>query len=249
MRPMNRLAAARRLLGQSEFRAGLRDLASAGPGLAAWGLVTGVAMAKSGLGLGLAIVISLTVYAGTAQLAALPLIATAAPLWLVLGAAYCVNLRFVVFGAQMRPYVEGLGRLQRLGCGYLIGDINQALMLKRYPQADGSPAQLHYFFGLACGNWLFWQIPSLAGIVLASVFPDGWGIDFAGTLALLAIAAGLLVDRTAAAAMLAAAAASTLLVWLPLRLNLAAAIALALLVGMGWDAWITRARPAQQDAR
>jgi len=45
-----------------------------GPGLAAWGLVTGVAMTQSGLGVGLSILMSLTVYAGSAQLASLPLL-------------------------------------------------------------------------------------------------------------------------------------------------------------------------------
>ena len=39
-------------------------------GIAAWGLVTGVAMIKSGLGLPEAIGMSLLVFAGSAQLAA-----------------------------------------------------------------------------------------------------------------------------------------------------------------------------------
>jgi predicted branched-subunit amino acid permease len=91
-------------------------------GIAAWGLVTGVAMVKSGLSVQLALAISLFVFAGSAQLAALPLIAAGAPLWLILGTAFCVNLRFVVFSAQMRPYFEQVPRWRRLAYGYLIGD-------------------------------------------------------------------------------------------------------------------------------
>ena len=44
-----------------EFRRGLRDMAPMVPGLAAWGLVTGVAMVRSGLYLWLALLMSLTV--------------------------------------------------------------------------------------------------------------------------------------------------------------------------------------------
>ena len=38
-------------------------------GVAAWGLVAGVAMAKSGMGVPLAILMSIVVYAGSAQIA------------------------------------------------------------------------------------------------------------------------------------------------------------------------------------
>ena len=68
-----------------EFARGARDMAGAALGIAAWGLVTGVAMAKSGLPMPLALLMSLIVFAGSAQLAALPLLAGGAPLWVDLG--------------------------------------------------------------------------------------------------------------------------------------------------------------------
>lgn len=52
-------------------------------GIAAWGLVTGVAMVKSGMSVPVAVVMSLLVYAGSAQLAVIPLLAAGAPLWVV----------------------------------------------------------------------------------------------------------------------------------------------------------------------
>ena len=39
------------LFRHPEFRVGMTDLASVAPGLAAWGLMTGVAMVKSGMSL------------------------------------------------------------------------------------------------------------------------------------------------------------------------------------------------------
>jgi predicted branched-subunit amino acid permease len=69
---------------RTAFRQGVRELMPAAPGVFAWGLVTGVAMVKSGLSVPEAIALSLIAYAGSAQLAALPLMATFAPIWLIL---------------------------------------------------------------------------------------------------------------------------------------------------------------------
>ncbi len=227
----------RALRADADVRAGARAMRGAGLGIAAWGLVTGVAMVKSGLGLWLALAMTLFVYAGSAQLAALPLIAAAAPLPLVLGAAFCVNLRFVVFSAQVRPYLEGLPRWQRTLAGYLNGDVVIITLLRRYPVSDGSAQQRRYFLGAAAMNWLCWQLPSLGGVLLADRVPDSWGLGFAGTLALLAIILGQLADRATALVIVLASTLSTALFWLPLRLNVVTAIVVSLLVGMAWDAW------------
>ena len=61
------------------FRLAITDMAGTSLGIAAWGMVTGVAMVKSGMSVSLAIFMSLLVYAGSAQLAVIPLLATGAP--------------------------------------------------------------------------------------------------------------------------------------------------------------------------
>jgi Predicted branched-chain amino acid permease (azaleucine resistance) len=170
----------------------------------------------------------------------LPLIAAGAPLWLILGTAFCVNLRFVVFSAQMRPYFEQVPRWRRLAYGYLIGDLNQVLMIRRHPHPTHDPQQTQYFLGVSLTNWVAWQIPSLLGIAMAQHIPGSWGLAFAGTLALLGIVLSLLADRTIAGVIIVASALSALLFWLPLRLNLVAAIVGALIVGMAWEAWSSR---------
>ncbi|MBN2692952.1 MAG: AzlC family ABC transporter permease [Burkholderiaceae bacterium] len=237
---MPALARFQTLFAQPALREGMRDMRAVSLGIVAWGLVTGVAMVKSGLSVQLAVAISLFVFAGSAQLAVLPLIAAGAPLWLILGTAFCVNLRFVVFSAQMRPYFEHLPRLRRLVYGYLIGDLNQVLMIRRHPHPTNDPQQAHYFLGVSLANWVAWQIPSLLGILMAQHIPGSWGLAFAGTLALLGIVLSLLADRTIAAVIVVASALSALLFWLPLRLNLVAAIIGALIVGMAWEAWSNR---------
>ena len=65
------------------FAAGMSQMWPQAPGIAAWGLMTGVAMVKSGMSTFEAVAMTLLVFAGSAQLAALPLIVQGAPMWLV----------------------------------------------------------------------------------------------------------------------------------------------------------------------
>lgn len=204
-------------------------------GIAAWGLVTGVAMVKTGMGVPLALAMSLLVFAGSAQLAALPLISAGAPIWVVWATALCINLRFVIFSAQWRPYFAHLPQRQRVRLAYFTADLNYVLFMRRFPDPRPAPEQLPYFWGGAATNWGAWQVASVTGIVLADQVPTHWGLGVAGTLALLTLTYTLLVDRAtwvaAAVAGCAAVAASAL----PLRLNIVVAIAAAVAIGLLMD--------------
>ena len=118
------------------FRQGVSDMAGTCLGIGAWGLVTGVAMAKSGMSLPMALFMSLAVYAGSAQLAVLPLMVAGAPLWVVWLTATCVNLRFVIFSSMWRSYFAHLPRRRRMALGYFSGDVIFVSFMKRYPQPE-----------------------------------------------------------------------------------------------------------------
>lgn len=201
-------------------------------GISAWGLVTGVAMVKSGLSVPLALAMSLLVFAGSSQLAALPLIAAGAPLWVLWATAFCVNLRFVIFSAHWRQYFGHLPFAQRMRLSYFAADLNYVNFLRRFPDMQPEPGQVPYFWGGAALNWSAWQLPSIAGIFLADQVPTQWGLGFAGILALLGLSYSMLSDRgtwvSAAVASCAAVAAYAL----PLRLNIVVAIASAIAVGL-----------------
>jgi predicted branched-subunit amino acid permease len=232
MHPLTLRQRVHALCRHPESRHGVRDMLPMVPGMAAWGLVTGVAMVKSGLDPWLALLMSLTVFAGSSQLASLPLIATGAPVWVVLLTACVVNLRFVIYSAQWRWYFGHLPRAQRVALTYLSADINYALFMKAWPDPEPRPGQVEYFVSGAVVIWFGWQIPSILGIVLADVIPPAWGLGFAGTLALIGLTCSLLVDRAtwvcAAVAGLAAVAAFAL----PYKLHIVVAVAAAVAAGL-----------------
>jgi hypothetical protein len=109
------------------FRIGLREMSPQAPGIAAWGLMTGVAMVKSGLSITESSLMALLVFAGSSQLSAMPLLIAGAPAWVILATGFCVNLRFVVFSLHLRPYLIHLPLWRRLTHGYLTADITYVL--------------------------------------------------------------------------------------------------------------------------
>ncbi len=228
-----------------EFARGAREMTTTALGIAAWGFVTGIAMAKSGLPIPLALLMSLVVFAGSAQLAALPLLAGGAPLWVVWATALCVNLRFVIFSAGWRRYFGHLPRGQRLRLAYFAADLNYVLFLRRFPEQKPAPEQVPYYWGGVACNWSAWQLPSIAGILLGDRVPTAWGLGFAGTITLLGLTLSLLNDRATWIAAAVAACAAVAAYALPLKLNILVAIAAAVAIGLLIDH--TTPRPAEPE--
>ena len=224
----------RTLIRHPAFVLGVRDLAPQAPGTAAWGLMTGVAMLKAGMSPFEAVAMTLMVFAGSSQLAAIPLIVAGAPAWVILATGFCVNLRFVVFSLHLRPFVMHLPRLQRLVHGYLTTDVSYVLFTRRYP-APGQdvPALLEqeaYLAGTNLMNWVAWIFPSLAGIALANWIPPSWGLGFAAILCLLGIQCSLTSNRLRLLASAVASVAAVLAYALPLKLNIVLAIVIAVVL-------------------
>lgn len=218
-----------------EFARGFKDMNRVSPGIAAWGLLTGVAMVKA-LPVPMAVFMSLVVFGGSAQLAALPLIASGAPMWVVWAAALCVNLRFVVLSALWRPYFSDQPRAHRLRLGYFAADLNFVQFMKRFPDPTvPDPARVPFFWGGVASNWTAWQVASLLGIALGDRVPASWGFGFAGTLALLGIGFSLIAGPSTWITAAVAGAAAVATYGLPLKLNLLVAIAAAVATGLVLD--------------
>jgi len=216
-----------------EFRAGIQSMLPLVTGLAIWGLMTGVAMSQSGLSVVEALAMALVVYAGSAQLASLPLLMAGAPAWVVLATAFCVNLRFVVFSLHLRDYMMHLPRARRLFSGYFTTDMGYVMLIRRYPDAATDPpgqlARVAFLLGTSTIAWIAWMVPCVAGVVLANFIPTQWGLGFAGILCLLGMLGSMATTRlrllSAAIAGLTAVAAYSV----PFKLNIVLAIGVAML--------------------
>lgn len=217
---------------RGEFRRGVRLVMPVLPGTAAWGLVSGVAMLKTGLTSEQAFAMTLLMYAGSAQLACLPLIAAAAPMFVTLLTAAIVNLRFVIYGLGLAPALRRESPRLRLLLGYLNADPAYILFTPRYDEDPTRPHARSLYLGLAVGNWVTWQASSSIGIALGARIPTTWGLELAGVLALIALAIPLITTLPTVAGCLAATVVALLGAEWPLRLGIIGAVVAGVAVAM-----------------
>lgn len=229
----------------------VRDMLPGSVAMAAWGLVTGVAMVQSGLSTWQALGMTLMVFAGSAQLASLPLFAVGAPLLIIWVSALVVNLRFVIYSVAVKPFFRGFPLWKRMVYGFGNVDILAAEFLRRFdagrlqepallksedPQsADGPQGPIVYFRTAAVMNWMVWQSSSVLGIILAQWIPAAWGLEFVATLALIAMLMPMIIDRASLVCVAVAGAVAAAGSSLPLNLGLLLAVIAGVAVAMMFD--------------
>ncbi|NYT65189.1 AzlC family ABC transporter permease [Alcaligenaceae bacterium] len=219
---------------RQSFKQAFMDLLPTLVATGTWGFVTGIALVKTGLTDNMASLMTLTVYAGSAQLTALPLIESLAPIWLIFAAGCVVNIRFIIFGAALQPFFRHLSWFRRLMLSYLTTDMAFVLFMGRYGESAerGSTHHIWYMLGVIIPGWLTWVLASLMGIYLGGLVPASWSLEFAAILALMAIIIPLVKTKPMAMCLLAAGLIAWVCQPLPLRLGLALAVVGGVIAGV-----------------
>ena len=228
---------------RTEFNAGLRAGLSLLVAVAPFGLVTGVAMAASGIPALEAMAMSVLVYAGASMLAAAQLIAEGAPALVVVFAAFIVNLRHVMYSAALRPHFAREPLFRRLAVSYLLVDNVFAMVIARFdnrPQAEGKFA---YVLGNSLPVWLTWQVTVGLGLLVGNQLPAAWKLEFAAPLAFIAMSIPLLRDKPTLAAAVSAGLTVVALHALPLKLGLAIAAAVGIFTGVFFERFQVKKAP------
>ena len=94
--------------GRAAWIAGATGVAPFLIGTIPFGLITGIATKAAGLSAEAAAAMTVIVFAGTAQISALPLMAAGAPVLVIVLTAFIVNLRFLIYSATVAPYFKHL---------------------------------------------------------------------------------------------------------------------------------------------
>lgn len=198
------------------------------------GTAFGVAAREVGLSALEASGMSVLIFAGAAQFAALDLIRQGAAAPLIVGSVLLINLRHLLMGASLRPHLGSAPLRTRLLAAYLLVDESFALGIARY-RAGGRGTAYYLSFGAAM--WIAWNVGTLLGATLVSgtLDPRRFGLDFAITATFLAIVALGIRDRSdVAVALVAALAAGALRLAGASTIAVVAAGALAPLVALAW---------------
>ena len=179
------------------FLDGVRAMLPLLLGVAPFGLVIGVTIAELGVPHLAGWSLGWLVYAGSAQLAAVGLLASSASAAVVVASVAVINLRIALYSAAMAPHWRGTSRLWRLVASYLLIDPSFAVGSQSY---DGSrptrQAHLHYL-GAALVLWAGWLAVIGIGVTAGAALPSQLRLDSIGPLYLVALV--VMQVRTAAA--------------------------------------------------
>ncbi len=228
---------------QPQFLAAVKACLPALPGVLAFGAISGVAMVAAGMPNYLAMLMSVLVYAGSSQLAALQLITSGTPLAIAILAGVVINLRFSIYSLSMAPHLAAARARWRPLLSYLLSDNGYAMSLRGYEHPLSAADKVWYYLGSCAAIWTTWQIGTLTGVLLGTRIPSAWHLEFSIVLTFLAIVAPTIRDRAVAAAAVAAGVTAILAWPLPLRLGLIVAVAAGIAAGILAES--LRAEPAQ----
>jgi predicted branched-subunit amino acid permease len=206
--------------------------------VAAWSIVTNIALLSMGLSAFKTLSFNILVYAGSAQLSVMPLINGNYPFWTVWLTALIVNSRFVIFSVAIQPHFKNYSLMQRAVIGYLNADITFAKFLNKYPLTGPNGASRYeflYYMGLAITNWSIWIAGAIVAVLFGAYIPSSWGVGFAGTLALIALIVPSIKNKTAIVSALAATITCIFTINFPYRLTIVCSVIVGVLSAVLMD--------------
>lgn len=204
--------------GWREMVEAWRDTAPVMVGVVPYGVAYGILARKAGLTVLEAGVMSLAVFAGAAQFVAVGMIAAGnAAVGLVTLSTALVNLRHVLMGASLGPYLKDVGAGWQALLAFGMADESYALTVSRFSRVGASR---FYQLGANLLLYVVWAACSFLGAAAGALFRDplAWGLDFAMPATFIALVFSQLTDRRAAiVAIVAALAAAAGVALLPGR--------------------------------
>ena len=153
-------------------------------GYLAIGIAFGLMLQSEGYGVGWAILMSMTIYAGSGQYLGVSLLATGATLGQTAFLTLMVNFRHLVYGLSMLDKFQNLGWKKP----YLTDETYALLSSAKVPQGV---KEHDYYFAVALMDQSYWVLGSVIGSLLGAALGfDTTGVDFAMTALFLVIAVG-----------------------------------------------------------
>jgi predicted branched-subunit amino acid permease len=172
-----------------------------------YGVTFGLLALASGLSVADALLMSTTVYSGTAQVAAVSALAHGAGLWLCVTTVVLLNARYLLYGATLRPWLGAAPPAASYGSLYVLGDGNWLLSMRAHEAGENDAG---YVLGSGIATFLPWLAGTLLGGAAGHWIPGPrtLGLDFLLVAFCAAMMVGMLRARTGLWPALAAFAAA-----------------------------------------
>jgi 4-azaleucine resistance transporter AzlC len=194
----------------AEARQGLRDIAPVMVAATPIAMLFGALAVGKGLSVAEASLMSILVFAGGAQFAAIELWGVPVPVGAILFSTLLVNARHVLMSASLGPKLRSFSQPQRYLGFFFLTDEAWALAERRAAVGAVTPA---YWFALAASLALAWIGSSIIGALLGAFLgdPKRYGADFAFTALFIGLVAGFNKGRITVATVAASGGTAALL--------------------------------------
>jgi 4-azaleucine resistance transporter AzlC len=221
---------------RTDVTAGARAIAPILLGIIPFSIITGVAAVEAGIPPLEAIGMSIIIYAGAAQLAAIELIGQTAPVVIIVLTAVVVNLRYIMYSASLAPHFRGFSMPTKWLSAYVLTEQAYAVSITEFQATAPSDRSRKWFYlGGAVLSWVVWQVGTIAGVALGGNVPAGLSFEFAVPLTFMALLFSVLDDRSTEVVALVAGGTSVCFAPLPYNLGLIAAAGVGIATGVVID--------------
>ena len=214
-----------------------------------WGILCGSLAIQRDFSVLEALLMPLVVFAGSAQLVAIELMANNASLATILFTTFVISSRHFLYGLALRDKLKVLPTRWRYSLGFLLTDELFALS----GNSKAFVGKLRLIYALVAGGsfYLFWLLWNITGIVAGSYLPDltQLGLDFAIAVTFIALVVPTVTNLPMVITVAVAALLSVLFKLLHFELDLVAAAIIAMYCGYLTDRWQCRCRLTTQSLR
>ena len=146
------------------------------------------------------------IFAGSAHLIALQLVAAGGGVLTTTLSALAVNARLLLYSATLGPHWRGTPLRTRAAAAATVVDPTWMLANRRFETAPQSAAGRLYYTGASVVLWWGWATFVTVGTAAGNVIPTGRGLELLAPLCLIAMVAPGARSRAGAACVAAAAA-------------------------------------------
>jgi 4-azaleucine resistance transporter AzlC len=157
------------------FVAGAKAIVPVLFALIPFGVAFGATATDNGLSTIEALGMSVFVFAGAAQLAAIPLLSAGSSVAIVVLTVLMVNLRLMLYSASLAPHFKRLPVGWKGLLSYLLTDQAYAATITRFDAGvTEEPDKRWYYLGVALAIWVTFQAATLGGVFLGAWASGGW---------------------------------------------------------------------------
>lgn len=164
---------------EDSFIQGVKDCVPTLLGYISIGLAFGVVGSASGLSLVEIALLTILVYAGSAQFIFCALLLTSSPTSAIIVTIFVVNLRHLLMSLTLAPHFTRYSMLRNVGFGTLLTDETFGVAVTK--QMQNGKLYGRWMDGLNITAYAFWILSCIAGAFLGQwvANPEKWGLDFA----------------------------------------------------------------------